>query len=203
MIIKKTYRPDKQGLYDPANEHDACGIGFVANIDGSKKHSIVQNGLEMLENLEHRGAVGADKSMGDGAGILTNIPDKLYRKEFTKLSKELPEEYSYGVGMIFLPTEKKAYKRCLAVINKFIKENKLQLFHIRNVPVKKSSLSKNMQKSQPLIKQFFVRMNNKFNKKFLEKKLFVVSKQISNEITKLSKTSKAFQSFYISSFSNR
>ena len=203
MIIKKTYRPDKQGLYDPANEHDACGIGFVANIDGSKKHSIVQNGLEMLENLEHRGAVGADKSMGDGAGILTNIPDKLYRQEFAKLSKELPKEYSYGVGMIFLPTEKKAYKRCLAVINKFIKENKLQLFHIRNVPVKKSSLSKNMQKSQPLIKQFFVRMNNKFNKKFLEKKLFVVSKQISNEITKLSKTSKAFQSFYISSFSNR
>ena len=203
MIVKKTYRPVKQGLYDPINEHDACGIGFVANIDGSKKHSIVQNGLEMLENLEHRGAVGADKSMGDGAGILTNIPDKLYREEFKKLSKILPDEYSYGVGMIFLPKEKKAYDKCLAVINKFVKENKLEVFHIRNVPVKKSSLSKNMQKSQPLIKQFFIRSNNALNKNFLEKKLYVVSKQISNEITKLSKKRKVFEAFYISSFSNR
>ena len=99
----------------------------------------------MLENLEHRGAVGADKTMGDGAGMLTNIPDQLFREEFRKLSRRLPEENSYGVGMMFLPSEKKAQDRCELVIKKTIKENKLELFHIRNVPVKKSAM-KNMQK---------------------------------------------------------
>ena len=141
----------------------------------------------MLENLEHRGAVGADKTMGDGAGMLTNIPDQLFREEFRKSSMSLPEENSYGVGMIFLPSEKKAQDRCELVIKKTIKENKLELFHIRNVPVKKSALSKNMQKSEPTIKQFFVCMKAKDSIAFLEKKLFIVGKQISNEIIKLSK----------------
>ena len=103
MSKKTIYRPGKQGLYNPNNEHDACGIGFVANIKGNKNHSIVINGLEMLENLEHRGAVGADKSVGDGAGMLTNIPDKLFREELSDTSIELPKENHYGVGMIFLP----------------------------------------------------------------------------------------------------
>ena len=94
MITKNSLRPKKQGLYNPNKEHDACGIGFVANILGDKSHTIVQNGLEMLENLEHRGAVGADKTMGDGAGMLTNIPDQLFREEFRKLSMSLPEENS-------------------------------------------------------------------------------------------------------------
>ena len=203
MIIKNSLRPKKQGLYNPNKEHDACGIGFVANILGDKSHIIVQNGLEMLENLEHRGAVGADKTMGDGAGMLTNIPDQLFREEFKKLSRSLPEENSYGVGMMFLPSEKKALDRCELVIKKIIKENKLELFHIRNVPVKKSALSKNMQKSEPTIKQFFVCMKTKGSIAFLEKKLFIVGKQISNEIIKLSKKDRVFESFYISSFSNR
>ena len=77
-------RQQKIGLYDPKNEHDACGIGFVANIKGVGSHSIVNDGLEMLENLEHRGAVGSDKSVGDGAGILTQIPDEYFRKELLK-----------------------------------------------------------------------------------------------------------------------
>ena len=150
------FKPKKQGLYNPENEHDACGIGFVANIQGARKHSIIQNGLEMLENLEHRGAVGADKSVGDGAGMLTNIPDKLFREEFKRISKHLPDEYDYGVGMIFLPSFKKEQEKSLKIINNFIKENKLILFHIRDVPVKSSALSKKMQKSEPAIMQFFV-----------------------------------------------
>ena len=157
MTKNNDYRPKKQGLYNPINEHDACGIGFVANINGAKKHSIVQNGLEMLENLEHRGAVGADKTMGDGAGILTNIPDKLFREEFKKLSKTLPDEKKYGIAMVFLPATKNEHDRSTKTLKKFIKENNLDLFHVRNVPVKKSILSKNMQKSEPVIKQFFVK----------------------------------------------
>ncbi|MDC3023883.1 glutamate synthase large subunit [Alphaproteobacteria bacterium] len=203
MSKKTIYRPGKQGLYNPNNEHDACGIGFVANIKGNKNHSIVINGLEMLENLEHRGAVGADKSVGDGAGMLTNIPDKLFREELKDTSIELPKENHYGVGMIFLPHSKKEHNKSVSVIKKYIKENNLELFHIRNVPVKSSVLSAEMKKSEPVIKQFFVKSKGKSNLVVLEKNLFISSKQISNEMTKLSKKNKSFSSFYISSFSNR
>jgi glutamate synthase (NADPH/NADH) large chain len=197
------HRPEKQGLYDPANEHDACGIGFVANIKGKKNHSIVQNGLEMLENLEHRGAVGSDKTVGDGAGMLTNLPDKLFRDELKKISKDLPKEGHYGVGMIFLPTSKKEQDKSRKVISKFLEENKLQLFHVRDVPVKSSILSVEMKKSEPAIKQFFVKIKGKSNSSILEKKLFIASKQISNEVTRLSENNKVFNNFYISSFSNK
>ena len=174
-----THRPEKQGLYNPANEHDACGIGFVANIKGKKNHSIVQNGLEMLENLEHRGAVGSDKTVGDGAGMLTNLPDKLFRDELKKISKDLPKEGHYGVGMIFLPTSKKEQDKSRKVISKFLEENKLQLFHVRDVPVKSSILSVEMKKSEPAIKQFFVKIKGKSNSSILEKK-----HKISNDFEK-------------------
>ena len=98
-------RPLAQGLYDPRNEHDACGVGFVAHIKGKKTHEIVSQGLQILENLDHRGAVGADPLMGDGAGILIQIPDTLYREEMAKQGVTLPPLGEYGVGMIFLPKE--------------------------------------------------------------------------------------------------
>src|SRR5450830_910812 len=88
-----------QGLYDPANEHNACGVGFVAHIKGNKTHSIVEQGLLILKNLDHRGAVGADALMGDGAGILIQIPDQYYREEMAKQGVELPPPGEYGVGM--------------------------------------------------------------------------------------------------------
>ena len=95
--------PVAQGMYDPANEHDACGVGFVAHIKGKKRHEIIQQGLKILENLDHRGAVGADKLMGDGAGILIQVPDAFYREEMAKQGVTLPPEGEYGVGMVFLP----------------------------------------------------------------------------------------------------
>lgn len=98
-------RPIAQGLYGPSNEHDACGVGFVAHIKGKKSHEIVSQGLKILENLDHRGAVGADPLMGDGAGILIQIPDTLYREEMAKQGVTLPPLGEYGVGMIFLPKE--------------------------------------------------------------------------------------------------
>ena len=97
--------PEGQGLYDPANEHDACGVGFVAHIKGQKSHSIVEQGLQILKNLDHRGAVGADPLMGDGAGILIQIPDAYFREEMAKQNVTLPQAGDYGVGMFFLPQE--------------------------------------------------------------------------------------------------
>ena len=104
-------RPIAQGLYDPQNEHDACGVGFVAHIKGKKSHEIVSQGLKILENLDHRGAVGADPLMGDGAGILIQIPDTLHREEMAKQGVTLPPLGEYGVGMIFLPKEHKTCMR--------------------------------------------------------------------------------------------
>src|SRR5574343_1296546 len=89
------------GLYDPSNEKDACGVGFVAHIKGQKAHSIVEQGLKILENLDHRGAVGADALMGDGAGLLTQLPDVLYREEMAKQGVALPPAGEYGVGRMF------------------------------------------------------------------------------------------------------
>ena len=94
--------PDAQGLYDPANEHDACGVGFVAHMKGVKSHQIVKDGLFMLENLTHRGAVGADPLMGDGAGILVQIPDRFFREEMAKQGVTLPKAGEYAVGHLSL-----------------------------------------------------------------------------------------------------
>ena len=110
-----------QGLYNPANEHDACGVGFVAHIKGVKGHHIVEQGLKILENLDHRGAVGADKLMGDGAGILIQLPDALYREEMAKQGVTLPPAGEYGVGMIFLPKEHASRLACEQEMERAIK----------------------------------------------------------------------------------
>ena len=97
--------PVAQGLYDPRNEHDACGVGFIAQMKGVKSHQIVEDGLAMLENLTHRGAVGADPLMGDGAGVLVQIPDRFFREEMAKQGIELPPAGHYGVGHWFMPQD--------------------------------------------------------------------------------------------------
>ena len=111
-IMLESELPVKQGLYDPAMEHDACGVGFVAHIKGQKSHSIVEQGLLILKNLTHRGAVGADPLMGDGAGVLIQIPDQLYRDDMIAKGVKLPAPGDYGVGMIFLPKETASRKAC-------------------------------------------------------------------------------------------
>ncbi|MCH7590519.1 hypothetical protein IIB34_05740, partial [PVC group bacterium] len=105
--------PRKQGLYDPAMEHDACGVGFIVQMEGKKSHTIIRNGLTILENLAHRGACGCDPLTGDGAGITTQVPDKFLRKECQKNHIVLPPEGEYGVGNVFLPPnleERNAYE---------------------------------------------------------------------------------------------
>ena len=111
----------QNGLYCPSQEHDACGVGFVAHIKGVKSHDIVQNGLLILKNLDHRGAVGADKLMGDGAGILMQIPDAYYRAEMAAQGVALPPPGEYGVGMIFLPREQASRLACEQEIERAVR----------------------------------------------------------------------------------
>ena len=115
-------RPSAQGLYNPSNEHDACGVGFVAHIKGKKTHEIIVQGLKILENLDHRGAVGADPLMGDGAGILIQIPDELYRTEMKKQEVNLPPVGEYGVGMIFLPKESASRLACEQELERTVRQ---------------------------------------------------------------------------------
>ena len=114
-------RPEQQGLYNPKNEHDACGVGFVANIHGNKSHTIVAQGLQILTNLTHRGATGYDPKLGDGAGILIQMPDGLIRDEAKKLSIDLPPLGQYACGLIFFPQSTTHRNQCEKIITDIIK----------------------------------------------------------------------------------
>ena len=197
-------RQQKVGLYDPKNEHDACGIGFVANIKGLSLHSIVNDGLEMLENLEHRGAVGSDKSVGDGAGILTQIPDQFFRNSFKKIKKSLPSPQHYGVAMMFFPKNLKSKKSCKKIIKETLNSYDLEVFHERVVPVDNKVLSKVMLKSSPRIEQYFIKCKkDKIVCEKLNLKLFLSGKIISNKIYAESNKDISLKSFNICSISNR
>ncbi len=187
-------RQQKEGLYDPKNEHDACGIGFVANIKGIKSHSIVNNGLEMLENLEHRGAVGSDKSVGDGAGILTQIPDEYFRDILIKSRVKMPAFGNYGVAMIFFPKEQKLIKQCKKIIKDILKVYDLEVFFERSVPVNNKILSKVMIESAPDIRQLFIKhKKEKIVSEKLNTKLFLLGKMITNKITFAAKKKHIFK----------
>ncbi len=143
-----------EGLYDPANEHDACGVGFVAHIKGQRSHGIVTQGLKILENLDHRGAVGADKLMGDGAGILIQIPDEYYRAEMTNQGIDLPPPGEYGVGMIFLPKEHASRLACEQELARAVKAEGQVLIGWRDVPVdREMPMSPTVRAKEPVIRQ--------------------------------------------------
>jgi glutamate synthase (NADPH/NADH) large chain len=174
----------QQGLYDPANEHDACGIGFIAHIKGNKNHSIVEQGLLILKNLAHRGAVGADKLMGDGAGILIQLPDQLYREEMAKQGVELPPFGEYGVGMIFLPKESASRIACEQEIERAVREEGQILLGWRDVPVDLSMpMSPTVRAKEPVIRQIFIgRGPDVFVTDALERKLYVIRKSSGHAI---------------------
>ena len=178
--------PVKQGLYDPAMEHDACGVGFVAHIKGQKSHSIVEQGLLILKNLTHRGAVGADPLMGDGAGVLIQIPDQLYRDDMIAKGVKLPAPGDYGVGMIFLPKETASRKACEEEIERAVRaEGQVVLG-----------------KTEPVIRQIFVGAgDNVLVTDALERKLFIIRKRCSHAIRALNL--EHCGEFYIPSFSAR
>ena len=193
----------EHGLYSGANEHDACGVGFVAHIKGEKSHAIVQQGLKILENLDHRGAVGADKLMGDGAGILIQLPDALYREEMAKQGVELPPPGEYGVGMIFLPKEHASRLACEQELERAIKTEGQVLLGWRDVPVdREMPMSPAVRKKEPILRQLFIgRGSDVIVQDALERKLYVIRKTASAAIQNLKL--KYTKEYYVPSMSSR
>jgi len=168
----------KQGLYDPRYEHDACGIGFVANIKNRQSHAIVRQGLQILNNLNHRGAVGADPLAGDGAGIQIQVPDKLLREECATQGITLPEPGHYAVGMVFLPREQDTLDKCYEAINQYIEAEGQTLLGWRDVPTDNTCLGESVKPQEPLIRQVFIgRGDNCPDGDAFERKLLVIRKQ--------------------------
>ena len=195
--------PQRQGLYDPANEHDACGVGFVAHMKGQKSHSIVEQGLLILKNLDHRGAVGADPLQGDGAGILLQIPDQLYRAEMAKQGVELPPAGEYGVGMIFLPKEAASRQASEEEIERAVRAEGQVVLGWRDVPVNADCpMSPVVKAKEPVIRQIFVgRGNDILVTDALERKLYIIRKRCYHAIRALKL--KHCGEFYVPSFSAR
>jgi glutamate synthase (NADPH/NADH) large chain/glutamate synthase (ferredoxin) len=199
------------GLYSSSSEHDACGVGFVAHIRGEKSHSIVSNALKILENLDHRGAVGADKLMGDGAGILIQLPDALYREEMARngeapngsVGVSLPPAGEYGVGMIFLPKEHASRLACEQEMERAIKAEGQVLLGWRDVPVNKDMpMSPTVREKEPIIRQVFIgRGNDVIVQDALERKLYVIRKTASAAIQHLNL--KHSKEYYVPSMSSR
>ncbi|MCZ6763339.1 MAG: glutamate synthase subunit alpha, partial [Alphaproteobacteria bacterium] len=193
--------PVRQGLYDSRNEHDSCGVGFVANIKGRKSHAIIEQGLQVLVNLTHRGAVGADPKAGDGAGILIQIPDAFYRPECAAAGFELPAAGDYGVGMIFMPADARLRGDCEAVLEKIIGQEGQTVLGWRDVPVDNSDLGASVKETEPHIRQIFVgRGENCADTEAFERKLFVVRKRIARDVAA---RGEAYNDFYIPSLSAR
>ena len=167
-----------QGLYDPSNEHDACGVGFIAHIKGQKSHSIIEQGLLILKNLDHRGAVGADALMGDGAGILVQIPDQLYREEMAKQGVTLPPFGEYGVGMVFLPKEHASRLACEQEIERAVHAEGQVVLGWRDVPIDVDMpMSPTVRAKEPVIRQIFIgRGQDIMVTDALERKLYVIRK---------------------------
>lgn len=199
MSKKRLFFPEKQGLYDPANEHDACGVGVVANINGEKNHQVIEMGIEVLERIEHRGAVGSDPLTGDGAGLLLQMPDQFFRKS---VSFELPAEGDYGVGMVFLPKGKDAAdKACREIMEQAVVEVGLTVIGWREVPTDNSTIGEMAKLAEPTVEQLFVGKGTAANTDELEVKLFVARRIAENRIEE--KMPELGDSFYVCSMSAR
>jgi len=194
--------PEKQGLYDPQFEHDSCGVGFVCNIKGEKSNAILRQGIEILHRLSHRGAVGSDPKTGDGAGILIQMPHGFFKKACVGIGIDLPEEGSYGTGLIFLPQGADERKSCKEVFEKVIKEEGQGLLGWRSVPIDNSDIGKGAKATQPVFEQIFIARNRNLRDELVfERKLYVIRKQVENAIRASNIGQK--RSFYITNISCR
>ena len=194
--------PEQQGLYDPRQERDACGVGFVTHIKGKQSHDLICQGLQILENLTHRGAVGADPLAGDGAGILLQIPDRFLRDEMGWGNIQLPPAGEYGVGMLFLPRDAAARAACEKIVADKIVAESQQLLGWRDVPVDSSGLGESVKKVEPVVRQVFIgRGTNCTDADAFERKLFVIRKTVEHAVNGLGKSQG--KGFYCPSMSSR
>ena len=187
---------EKKGLYDPFYEHDACGVGFVANIDGTQTHQIVEDGITVLKNLEHRGAIGGDLKTGDGAGMLTQLPDLFFRKI---VDFDLPEKDTYGVGFFFLPASKKKQAAALSLITNTVRERDGKVLGRRQVPVDDRCLGELARSHMPSFWQVFVTQKDTRGEE-LERNLYLLRKCIEK---KALHHGFELDDFYVSSLSSR
>jgi glutamate synthase (NADPH/NADH) large chain len=196
--------PAAQGLYHPRNEHDACGVGFIAQMKGVKSHQIVEDGLYMLENLTHRGAVGADPLVGDGAGIIVQIPDRFFREEMAAQGVELPEPGHYGVGYLFMPQDADLRAHIEGIIRDVAAAEGQPILGFRDVPVDNSSLSKapEIAAAEPVHRQVFIgRSADNETDDDYERRLYILRKVISARIH--AETGGVDNGFYVVSMSAR
>jgi glutamate synthase (NADPH/NADH) large chain len=193
---------EPQGLYHPANEHDACGVGFVAHIKGKKSHLIVEQGLTVLRNLTHRGAVGWDPKLSDGAGLLIQIPDKFFREVMAKQGLKLPPAGQYGVGIVFLPRDPASRFACEYEIERAIKDEGQVPLGWRDVPVDNSDLAEPAKRIEPVIRQVFIgRGKGVTVTDALERKLYIIRKSAGHAIQALELAHG--KEFYVPSMSAR
>lgn len=175
--------PKKQGLYDPAHEHDACGVGFVVNMKGKKSHQIVTDALTVLKNLTHRGACGCEVNTGDGAGILLQVPHNFLSKEAKTAGFSLPNFKDYGVGMVYMPPAPEQFKEAQKIFEQVVREEGQTVLGWRKVKTDNSDLGPTAQASEPIVYQIFVGRSSKLqDDDAFERKLYVIRKRVENLI---------------------
>ena len=187
--------PPKQGLYDPQFEHDSCGVGFIANIKGHKSHDIVRHGVEILENLAHRGACGCDPETGDGAGILIQMPDAFFRKELAKNDLGLPAVGDYGAGLVFLPTSLDDRNIIEAWTEHIIHEEGQKLIGWREVPHEPTKIGHVARSVMPAFKQLFIARGAKTPREDFDRKLYVIRKRLWHKVYNSTLSQKNFYYF--------
>jgi len=198
--------PASQGLYDPRNEHDACGVGMVAHIKGAKSHAIITQALEILEKLDHRGAVGADPLLGDGAGLLIQIPDPLFRRWADEHGHDLPQPGDYAVAMCFMPQDAAARDFVSKSFETFTEKEGQRFIGWRDVPVTRNGLGDAVIESMPVIRQAIIaRGDGCPDQGAFERKLIVIRKQVQNPLAQLEvkKDLPGLTETYLPSFSSR
>jgi len=194
--------PPPQGLYDPSFEHDSCGVGFVVDVHGRKSHGIVEQAVQVLQNLEHRGACGCEKNTGDGAGILVQMPHRFLAEECDRLGITLSGPGRYGAGLVFLPTDPAGRRRCEAIFEGLAAEEGLRFLGWRDLPTDNSSLGPTARAAEPIIRQVFVgRPESIEDDDAFERKLYVLRRRIENAVRASEIPGKAL--FYVVSFSHR
>ncbi|HEX9289274.1 MAG TPA: glutamate synthase large subunit, partial [Anaeromyxobacteraceae bacterium] len=194
--------PQRQGLYDPQNEHDACGFGFVVDIKGRRSHDIVQKALTVLVNLEHRGAAGSEKNSGDGAGLLVQTPHAFFERVAGDLGIKLPAPGKYAVGCVYLPTLESSRKACQQMIEEVVAQEGQRLLGWRDVPTDNGSLGASARGSQPAIRQVFVaRGDGCPDEAAFERKLYVIRRMIEKSVSRSALPQRGH--FYVPSLSHK
>ncbi len=180
--MKHSVSQPSAGLYDPGQEHDACGVGFVVDMKGRKSHKIVTNALTILKNLLHRGACGCEENTGDGVGILIQMPHKFFQKECAKLGIILPEFSHYGAGLVFLPRDPAQSRECQDIFEKIVQEEGQQVLGWRDVPTDNSLLGPTAKSDEPAFRQIFIKRNPDIDATAFERKLYVIRKRIEHTV---------------------